>query len=334
MRTGMRIGIAALLVQFTSFALAQSFPPGLPAPVENSQGISFARSPSIATDPTGAYPGLYMGYGSSTSNDYLYIEKTTDGVTWGGVEFATLNQAYSPAIVFYNGYLWAAWVSDGGGGLISGALYVAATNSPSSGYWSISPHLVTQTGSPFYPTNSPTMAVYNGQLWITAIDSSQSIVSFATTNGGSFTVSGGCTGLNDPSGYVPQPSAQVGTVAWNGLMYYGYQTTQQTVRVCSTNGSFPASWSYSSEGGYTTGSGVSATVFGSYLTFAFKDNTGSNHVIVEGTANGTYYDGEVYLFSMNGNNEITPGTAVYNNDYYMVLTGNSGDHRMWTTYGY
>lgn len=88
--------------------------------------------------------------------------------------------------------------------------------------------------------------------------------------------------------------------------------------------------SYSTISGYSAGSGISATVYGNYLTFAFKDNTGSNHLYVVGTADGTNYTGQLYNFSQDGNNEISLSVAVLNNNYHMVITGNSSIHRLWT----
>ena len=82
---------------------------------------------------------------------------------------------------------------------------------------------------------------------------------------------------------------------------------------------------------YTPGSGVSAAVYGDYLTFAFK-NLDSANVIVEGTTNGIDYTGEQYAFSMNGGNEINPSVAVYKNAYYLMYTAPSTNHGMWTTH--
>jgi len=334
--------LAAFLMTFAVLASAQSFPPTFPSylgknganPFENAQNISFQRSPSIATDPSNTYLGLYMAYGSTCSCDnYLYVNWSSDGVNWSAQHFATgIDTNFSPAIAFYNGYLWVAYVAS------DGSLYLGYSHDPPAGF-DVQPVQVGLSGYAFYPTSSPTLAVYNGQLWIAAIGAyqgSDDINTFTTTNGTSFFWAEYCSGINDPSGYVPQGNSQVGMVAFNNLMYYAYQTTQQTVRVCSTNGT-GGSQSYSSEAGYSSGSGVSATIYNGYLTLTFKDDNGDNHQIVEGTNDGANWTGEEVAFSMNGNNEITPSAAAFNiggtNYYYMIFTGNSGNHRMWTAVG-
>lgn len=339
------VGLIMLLTAFATASHAQTFPPVFsatnpdPNPFENSQNYSFARGASIAVDPTGDYPYLYMAYGSTSSNDYLYIGYSTDGVTWSDTAFTTLNTAYTPAIAFFDGYLWAAWISNGGGGLVNGALYIDYTNNPSSGTFDTSPiEVLNSEGGAFSPASSPTLAVFDNsgtpQLWIAAIDSFDNIDTASINGPGDsvvFNVSA-CNGQSDPDGYVPQETAQVGMVAFNNLMYYAYQTSGHSVRICSTNGGV-SNHTYSSEGGYSAGSGVSATVYGSYLAITFKDNTGGNHQIVEGTSNGTSWTGEDCSFSMNGGNEITPSAAKFDNYYYMVFTGNSTNHRMWTAIG-
>jgi hypothetical protein len=322
--------VAAIVsVSGSLFANAQSFPPALISPIQTSQNYSFDQSPSVVTDPSGVNPYLYMAYGSTTSNDYLYVGTSVDGLNWTDHAQTTLKKGFSPAMTFYNGTAWVAYVSDGQGGLINGALYlISVPNLGVSGHTSA--YLVTSNGSPMYPTNSPTAAVFNGQLWINMIDSYGNVLTFATTNGYSFSTVGGC-GSADPAGYFAQPSAAVGMVAFNNQMYYAYQTTSgNLVRVCSVDGS--GNITYSTPSVYPAGSGISATVYAGYLTLSYKDNTGGNHVIVEGTTDGVNYNGEDYAFSMNGSNQINPSAAPYNNALYMVITGNSSNHHQWTTH--
>jgi hypothetical protein len=136
-----------------------------------------------------------MAYGSTVSNDYIYISNSTDGVNWTNVPISTLKRGFSPAIAFLNGNLWVAFVSDGGAGLINGALYLGYTNNPASGLWTVYPQLVTLTGSAIYPTNSPTLAVFNGQIWVNETSQSGSNYfndTFATSNGSTFTGTTGC----------------------------------------------------------------------------------------------------------------------------------------------
>jgi hypothetical protein len=275
-----------------------------------------------------------MAYGSTASDDYLYVTWTSDGITWNGKAYTTLNTSYSPAIAFYNGNLWVAWISDGKNGLTKGVLYVDYTNNPSAGF-SASPIAVLNSfDNPYIPSSSPTLAVYNNQLWIASVDSDDNIITWGTTDGSSFVSASACQGnANDPSGNKPRLDAQVGMAVFNGRMYYAYQTNAQTVRVCATNGGVSDA-TYSSAGGTSTGGGVSATVYDGHLTFTFKDNTSGNHPVIVGTTDGVNYTGETAAFSMNGNNEITPGTAVYNNHFYVVMTAPAANHKQWTAVGY
>jgi hypothetical protein len=279
-----------------------------------------------------------MAYGSTTSNDRLYVGWSSDGSSWSDANYSssyTINTAFSPAIAFFDGYLWIAFVSDGGGGLTSGALYLGYTNSPSSGFSATPVEVLNDLSEPFYPSSSPTLAAFNGstpKLWIAAVDSYSSIDTASIEAPGdsiTFGVSACAGSANDPDSYEPA-TAQVGMAYFGSLMYYGYQTTDNTVRVCSTDGGSTAT--YSNEAGYYTSSGVSATVFGDYLTFAFKDDTGSNHVYVEGTSDGSSWSGSSYTFSMNGNNQITPAIAPFGSDLYMIFTANSSNHHMWYTH--
>jgi hypothetical protein len=323
------VGLMALLMIFAISTRAQSFPPALNSNYRNAT-ISFDRSPSLATDPTGVYPGFYMAYGSNWRDDYIYISTSYDGVNWTDTAFGTLLRGYSPSIAFYNGYLWVAWVSDGGGGLTQGALYLDYTNNPSSGFIA-SPVMVTVTGSPYEPISSPTLAVYNGQLWIASVDSYQNVLTFGTTNGYAIFEAGTGCGINDPGGYLPDENAAIGMVAFNNRMYYGYRTSNSTLRVCSTDGSTSTNNSYTSPGVNSVGSGVFATVYGNYLTFVYKNYSSDNQVLV-GTTDGVNYTQEQYATSMNGSNEINPATAVYNNTFYMVYTAPASDHHMWTSH--
>jgi hypothetical protein len=322
-------GLIVLLLTFSVSAWSQSFPPALGSPTQYSTW-SFDRSPSLATDPTGTYPYLYMAFGSNWRDDYIYINYSQDGTNWNSAALGTLKRGHSPSIAFYKGHLYVAFVSDGGGGLIDGALYLAYTDNPSVNGWSQSPQLVTMVGDPIYPTNSPTLAVFNGQLWVNWVDKYQSVITMGTTDGISFTTVGGC-GINDPDNYWPQSDAAVGMTAWNGRMYYAYQTSSSHIlRVCSV-GTSGNDYSYSSPNVNNVGSGVSALVYGNYLTFSYK-NYSSNNQVVAGTSDGTNYTQEQYTFSMNASNQDNPATAVYKGTFYMVFTGNSSNQRMWQTH--
>lgn len=325
------IALTALLTTSVISARAQSFPLPLYGPVENGDGILVARSPSIATDPTGTYPGLYLAVGG-TGNDYLYVEWSSNGITgWSGKAYETLNTAYSPSVAFYNGYLWVAYISDGQDGGTAGGLMVGYTNDPSAGF--TGSFLVSNLGgiNP-WAASSPTLAVYNGQLWVAAVDSYGDIETSAisgTPPNLEITLDipdcGGYT--NDPGGYRPEPVAAIGMAEYNGLMFYAYQTTQQSVRVCSTNGT-NSSAQYYTISGVATASSVSATVYGDALTLAFKDDTSNNSVIVIGSTDPTdppAWAGEDYSFSMNGGSERGPSGAEFNNNYYLAFSKGSSD---------
>lgn len=323
------VSMTALLIVSVTSAKAQTFPLSSYGPVETTQGIAIARSPSLATDPTHQYPDLYLAVGG-TGNDYLYIEWTSDGLTWSGKALGTLNTAYSPSIAFYDGYLWIAYISDGNDGNPAGALSVAYTNDPSFGYTG-SPLLISDTGgTTVWANNSPTLAVFNGKLWVAALDSSGNILTAAISGAPpNTTVNYGvndCVGYgNDPGGYQPEPGAAIGMNEFNNLMFLAYQTTQHTVRVCYTDGAYNSD-TYYSVSGVATGGGVSATTYGDALTLAFKDNSSGNHVIVIGSTNPTNapaWSGEDYSFSMNGSNEINPSGAEFNNNYYLLFSGGS-----------
>lgn len=324
----------ALITAFAAPALAQSFPPALTTNYRNSI-ISFDRSPSVATDPTGTHTGLWMAYGSTVSNDYIYISNSTDGVNWTNVPISTLKRGFSPAIAFLNGNLWVAFVSDGGAGLINGALYLGYTNNPASGLWTVYPQLVTLTGSAIYPTNSPTLAVFNGQIWVNETSQSGSNYfndTFATSNGTTYT---GATGCPRQDSYAIDPNASIAMIEWQNLMYFAYRTNSSAgniLRVCTTDGAINnPTMTFLSPGVNPAGSGVSAVIYGNYLTFAYK-NLNSNNQVIVGTPNGGSYTQDEYATSMNGSSEITPAVAVYGSTYYMLYTAPATDHHLWTSH--
>ena len=209
---------------------------------------------------------------------------------------------------------------------------VGWTNDPSVGFTGY-PLLISDPGGyTVWAKSSPTLAVYNGQLWVAAVDSYGVIETSALSGAPPSTeITYGvqdCGGYaNDPGGYQPEPVAAVGMAEYNNLMFYAYQTTQQNVRVCYTNGTVDSAVYYTVSG-VATASGVSATVYGDALTLAFKDDTSNNSVIVIGSTNPTdppAWAGEDYSFSMNGDSERGPSGAEFENNYYLAFSKGSSD---------
>lgn len=330
----------ALLLIFAVSTHAQTFPPSLGTPYRNSV-ISFDRSPSLATDPTQSFTGFYMAYGSNWSDDYIYISTSYDGVNWTNAHFGTLERGYSPTISFYGGKLWVAFVSDGKNGLTKGVLYLAGISDPASGVWSTPPHPVTWSGTGYsliYPTNSPTLAVVNNQLWVTAItrNSSTSVLysdfEYSTTDGITFNDAPGCINIDQAESL--ESDASVAMIEWNSKVYFAYQTdssTNHALHVCTTNPTYPWNRTYATPSVNASGSGVSAVVYGNYLAFAYK-NLNSNNQVIAGTNDGVTFEQEEYASSMNGSNQISPSIAVFNNQFYMLSTAPATDHHMWTSH--
>lgn len=324
-----------MLVVSAISAEAQSFPPTLASPTQYTN-IAISTNPAMAV----LNGVLYIAYvdNSGTSGAYpLYVTSSTDGVNWSTpVLWAAAKELTSPGLAAWNNELWVSYVGDPYSSY-PGALYVTHAANPQVGP-TTQPVLVDSTGTPYLPNSSPNMFVFNGNLYFVAVTnlagSATTPETFFTSNGTTFLSGGWC--INDPLGYMPQTGAVIGVTAFNGQVYYAYQTQGgaggHTLRVCQTNlANIDPTANFFSPG-YEVGGGVNATVWGSNLVLSFKDFN-SHDLILEGSTNGETYSAEAYpADAINGNNQITPGSASFNGKYYAAFTANSGSHYLNVTH--
>jgi hypothetical protein len=326
-----------LLSGFAIAAKCQITLPGLnqPGSVETGSNYEFATSPSMAV----LNGEMYIAYGSNDGNNYLRIIGSTDGVNWSTPQTGPTIQlapGTAPSIASWNGYIWLAYIPVQP--LDSSALFLLYFTDPLTEYYPEAASLVTETGSPYYPNSSPTLAVFGSELWIASVDNysgtATRVESFSTTDGTTFLGEGFCG--DDPSGDMPQVGAAVGMATFDHQLWFGYQTQGgaggHTLRICSTtavNGSTPTYYSPSTP---QVGGGVNAVASnGGYVAFAYEEY-GSHDLGLTATQTGaSFTTGSYSGIEINGNQEINPSATIFDNLFYLAYTPNNSGHDMYWT---
>lgn len=320
-------GLGLLLTGLASTAFGQT-PPGLdqPGTVQSGSAYEFEDSPSMAVFNN----EMYIAYGSNDGNNDLRIIGSTDGVNWTTPPSWTapqLEAGTSPAIVNWNGALWVAFVAAGSGGLQSDTLYIANSTNPLQGF--STPVMPTVHGAQTIANSSPSLTVFNNELWITwqftlGDNQGSAVNTFSTSNGTTFAAENGCvvqTQDTEPAAGEPIAITSQGSEVW-----YGWSTVSGTLEVCSWAGgtATPAFFSVNE----LLSGGVSAISNGEAVFFAYSDfNT--NFLKITATETGATFNTETYTSTLvNSAASVAPSAAIFKGIYYLAYTQDNSGHHM------
>ena len=297
-----------------------------------SSSFEFATSPSLASFNS----TLYIAFTSNDGTNTVNVTSTTNGTTFTGPTSLSVGaqSGTAPAIAVFNNQLWLAYVGT------NGDLYTAySSNGTSFSAPILAQYEVSNDQlEPIVANSSPTLAVYNSQLWIGVVQytsgSKTSVDSFIYQTNGYFKETTICG--TSPDGALPQVGAAVGMAVFNNLLYYAYQSQGgeggHTLYFCSTNGSSSSYYRPQSGGSYIqVGGGVSAAVWGGSLYFNYKAYNSHNLTITEVAADDSSTTNDYSTLEINGNQEINPSAGVLGTTYYVAFTQNNSGHHLTMT---
>jgi len=329
--TCLRIAITIILVASSKFALGQNPLADLPSPGNVYTNQQFGTSPSAAEFNN----ELWIAY-KSNANNALYLTWSSDGTTFStpfvpNSVLSAVDDGTAPAIATYSGQLWVAFSN-------SGLLFITST-SDGVNFAHAQQVIDTSTSVQIRANGSPTLTVYNGELWLGVVQngsgSATAAANYESINPYSGFVpmnvcSGGATA---PNGEMPQTGSAIGMSAVGGNLWFGYQTQggylNHNFLACVWNGS-SASYVIPTNSGvpFRAGGGVSAASLGTQVYFFFKNY--SNHDLIVLSPFGGF--GDYSGIAINGNQQINPGATVFNGHYYVAYTQNNSGHHMYVTH--
>lgn len=313
------ICVSAVLAIATLQGSAQGNPLnslGTPTKYGNQQ---FGTSPSMTV-----FNGyIYIAYMSNGGDDTLYITNSSNNYA-SATHFTNIKMrsATAPAIATYNGYLWLAWVN--------GSTNIVNLAYSTNGTTFSSPVEVLYGSDYVTATSQPSLASFNGSLWIAAVgpnsDSSTSVLYVeSTTNGSSFQTGEQCyvEDYTDPT----VSGAGIGMAEFNSELYLAYRRQSNTVGMCIITTAGGSSI-------YTTSltdddAGIAAATYNGALYLAYK-NTSNNNLIMAETTNGITFSTYQYTnMQINGDQNIAPSTTVLGDYFYLAQTANNSAHYMY-----
>jgi hypothetical protein len=324
----------ALLLVCTTGAKAQGDPLyDLAQPGTLYMNQQFGTSPSMAVFNN----EIYIAYQANDGSHNTMITTSSDGVNFSTpVRYSYLqtHSATGPVITNWNGLLWLAYTG------VDGYVYLASSSNGIDFFGSTggAPTPVIDPAGEQQPANSqPTLAVYNGLLWITAEwngPGSQTYMETNTTqNGSTFTGANYC--YLGPDGEMPQTGAAIGMAVYNNLLYFAFQSQGNwghNLVVCSSNGATNGPVTNNVYSNLQVGSGLSATAYNGSLYLAYKDRSGNNDLTIAESTDGVTFESNVYTgIQINGNQQLNPSTTVFNSLFYLTHVSNDSGHRMYLT---
>jgi hypothetical protein len=288
----------------------------------------FGTSPSMTV-----FNGeIYIAYQANDGSHNTMITTSSDGVNFSTpVRYTNIltNSATGPVIIAWNGQLWLSYTGENG--------YVYLMSSPDGLNFSAPTPVIDSAGEQEPANSQPTLAVYNGLLWITVVwngsGSSTFMETNTTANGSTFSGASYCD--LGPDGEMPQTGAAVGMAVYNNLLYFAFQSQgdwSHYLVVCSTNGVTIGPITNNVYSNLQVGSGISATTYNGSLYLAYKVLSGDNDLTIVESTNGVTLESNVYTgIQINCNQELNPSTTVFNDLYYLTHASNDSGHRMYLT---
>jgi hypothetical protein len=187
---------------------------------DSSSSFEFGTSPSLASFNS----ALYVAFTSNDGTNTVEITSTTNGTTFTGPTSLSVGveSGTAPAIAVFNNELWLAYVGTNGDLYTTHSSNGTSFTSPTLAQYEVTNDEV----QPIVANSSPTLAVFNSQLWIGVVQytsgSKTSVDSFIYQTNGYFQETTICG--TSPDGALPQVGAAVGMAVFNNLLYYAYQS--------------------------------------------------------------------------------------------------------------
>ncbi len=351
----MRFRLMMTLFAFvTSSALLSSGIQAETAPVlDLTSGAYVTSSPQTLTgmgqSATIAFGGgIYVAFQSHSGN-YLWVELSSDGqhYTNPGTAFKSILMSYAPSILEFNNLLYVAYTTPSGGIDVIDSGDGVSFSAP------VSVYAPTGIGTDVPVTSPPTLAVFNGALYVfwesnytitsDGVNYNDNMIqSSVTPDGVNWTEGNGdgalCNyGWNNNIGELrPMSNSAVGAAVFNGNLYVAAQLGSgadgsNELAVCST------ATGYNYYPSIMPGSGISATVYNGSLYLAFKYNHSGNELELTGTEDGTNFTTPVTSYGndiINGNNEIAPSIIPFNGELYVYFTKSDSAHELLVSHSY
>jgi len=324
------------VVAMLAFIAVQSKAQGSPLTGLSQPGNGYSNQAGTGPSATVFNGKIYFAFIANDSSDTLWITTSTDGSTFtypGANYLGIVMQAHTaPSITTWNNELWIAYTGT------SGQIYLIS--SPDGTTFTSPTAVLYETGSPFIANSQPTIAVFNGSLWITAVVNGSGTTTYLesvnTSNGTSFLTNDDC-GISAPDGAEPQTGAGVGLTVYGGSqLAYAFQAQgdwNHELVVCTTTGT--ASGTYYEPAGFEVGSGVSALTYQGDLVLAYKELHNGNDLIISASNGTDFNDFLTNTYSgiqTNGNQEISPGAFLFGDYYYLAYTQNNSGHHLYVTH--
>lgn len=200
----------------------------------------FGTSPSMAV-----FNGeIYIAYQANDGSHNTMITTSSDGVNFSTpvrYSFLQTHSATGPVIITWNGKLWLAYTG------VDGYVYLGSSSNGINFYGStggVPTPVIDPAGQPQPANSQPTLAVFNGLLWISVVSngpgSSILIETNTTANGSTFTGANYCE--TGPDGENPRTGAAIGMAVFDNLLYFAFQYMPPGMGespylvVCSTDG--------------------------------------------------------------------------------------------------
>lgn len=278
-------------------------------------------------------------------NNNFYLSTSTNGssVTTSSRsdgEFGLMN--FAPSLTVYNNMLYAAFV-DG-----YGDVYLTTSTGGTAASFSTPTRIYGpgSYGNSLSPDGPPTLVLYNGYLYVffELVDQTNgNQIQSLYFDGTSWHAAGSCAYRPSSVATGATDHSAVGAAVLNNKLIVGTQvgssSTSNVLMVCNATsvndpGNFITYSSINPEGG------ISATVYGSALYFAFKSNLSANYLQITGTQDGTtfnmpgvIFDGyqTQYVERINGQTgyEIAPALVVFNSRLWVYMTANDSTHYLY-----
>lgn len=217
----------------------------------------------------------------------------------------------------WNGMMWVAYADNS----LNGKLWLTHTTDGVTFAPPVQVAVSAGSGQTVYTADNPSLAVFNGNLYIGYIDNYGEASFVKTTDGVNFgtNIAGFCS-----ESATDSPSLAV----FNNQLYFAFRTTSATLGLCVINSDNSTTTQTYSQ--FSLGDSPALGVFGNTFYVAFR-NTSSNHYIY--LAEST--DGSNFTLSTAATGSHTStacSIAVFNNVLYIGFRQNSSNNDFFYTY--